>query len=639
MFPKPFQRALSLFHIFMLCISFSFVPFPAQAAAAVTDDEMLDQIQRKAFDYFYNERHPATGLVRDLADNGKGSGMQAAASIAATGFALTVYPVAVSRNWLDYGAARTMTAAVLRFLLEKAETEHGFFYHFMNMETGAKTRNSELSPIDTALFLAGALFAAEYYEDPEIRGLVSKIYDRVDWPWMLHGGKTFAMAWTPDGGFYKNRWDSYNESMIMYLEAVGSKTHPIPAESWKAIARPVGSYGNHRVIAMPPLFTHQYSHIWVDFKDKNDGFADYFKNSVEATLANRQFCIDESANFKTYGPGSWGLTASDGPGGYQAYGAPPGPAKHDGTVAPTACGSSIVFTPKESLACLRNFYENKKELWGRYGFSDAFNEDRNWVSPYVLAIDQGPLMLMIENYRTGMIWKTMQKSAPIQAAMKAVGFREGTKDLPWPDPPVHEAVHLQGLDINAMLSDWPSGKPIVLDESHREMGDFREGRVPETEVRFGWSPSALLFYAKVSDKDIVARKTGKNIWMDDLIELYIDPKGDGLDWGSEKDFQIGFRPEPETGNVLTWSWFGDRGDPQAESVVIAKSFTDASGYLIEGAVSWEYLGIHPKPGMEVRLSVAVHDVNRDRSGGKLHWFFRNEEKNKHYVLGKVVLKE
>ena len=350
-----------MFHFLKFCapaVAFLLIPTLLFAAPEkISDDELLDLIQRQSLDFFLMESNPKNGLVRDRANNFSRSAGQSPASIASVGFALTAFAVGVERDWLDINTARERTYQTLQFFLNQAPHEHGFFYHFMNMTTGKNTRQSELSPIDTTLFLAGALFAAEYYEDTAIRDLAMKIYERVDWKWMLHNGETFAMAWSPSMGFSRHRWDAYCESMIMYLLAIASPTHPIPAASWKAINRPAGSYGDYRLIQMPPLFTHQYSHIWIDFRDKNDGFADYFKNSVNATLANRQFAIDQSKQFKTYGPDSWGITASDGPNGYKAYGAPPGWAEHDGTVAPTACGGSIVFTPKESMACLRHFYE------------------------------------------------------------------------------------------------------------------------------------------------------------------------------------------------------------------------------------------------------------------------------------------
>ncbi len=627
---------------FIFCLTFLTVPLSASVQTApASEEEFLDLIQRKSFDYFVEERNPANGLVRDRANNFQKGATASPSSIAAVGFALTAYPVGVSRNWIDYGTARDMTLTTLRFFWERAPQEHGFFYHFMDMQTGQRIKNSELSPIDTALFLAGALFAAEYYEDPDIRELVQKIYARIDWQWMLHGGKTFSMSWSPETGFQNQRWDHYNESMILYLQAMGAPAYAIPASSWKEIARPAGSYGGYRLIKMGPLFTHQYSHIWVDFRQKHDGFADYFKNSIDATLANRTFCIDQSSKFKSYTPETWGLTASDGPGGYKAYGSLPGHAVHDGTIAPTACGSSIVFTPEESLACLRKIYETVDGIWGKYGFADAYNLDKQWISRDVIGIDQGPLLLMIENYRTQMIWKTMSKNNSIQQAMKLAGFQEGTMELPWPDPPEHEAVFLpRGLDLNGSLSDWPSGAaPIVLNEAHKEMGDFKNPADLGAEIRFGWNKEALFFYAKVADESLVARKAGRNIWLDDLVEIYIDPQGDGLTWGSAKDVQLGFRPDKDSTKVSTWSWFGDEKDPQQESMIYAQHFEDAAGYIIEGAIRWEFLGVKAEADHVINISAAVHDADNDNSGGKFHWFFRNEDDEKRYVLGRILLKK
>ncbi len=630
------KRGISLAFILSLCISLSLV-LPASAKESLSDEELLDLIQRKSFEYFVFERNPATGLVRDRASN-ISQGSNAPASIAAVGYALTAYPVGVSRNWIDYGTAKNMTLVTLRFFLNEAPQEHGFFYHFMDMESGRRASSSELSPIDTALFLAGALFAAEYYDDPEIRDLARKIYERVDWPWMLHGGKTFAMAWSPEAGFERGRWDTYNESMIMYLLAIGSPTHPVPADSWHAILRPKGSYGGYRMIQHPPLFTHQYSHIWVDFRNKHDDYADYFRNSIEATLANRAFCIDQSARFKSYGENSWGLTASDGPGGYRAYGAPPGWSLHDGTLAPTGCIGSIVFTPQESIACARNFYENVDKVWGRYGFADAFNLDKKWMDTEVIAIDQGTILLMIENYRTEMIWNVMSKNQPLQQAMKDAGFKSGQMEISWPEPPEYEAAPLaSGIHVDGFLKDWPHGKSLKLDLSSRESGNFDGDKDLGAEIRLAWDKQALYFYVKVTDDSLVAKRTGKNIWQDDIVEFYVDPDSNGLFWEREEDFQIGFRPVPGASEITAWSWFGRNHDPVEQGMAAAAGFTDGGGYLIEGAILWEYLGIKPEQGKTLGFSVAVHDADQDRSQGKLHWFFRNEDQERRFVLGKVKL--
>ena len=627
---------------YVLCtLIFSF-PLAAEEPSA-SHDAFLEEVQEKAFRFFEEQHNPHNGLVRDSAPNRSGVTSNAPASIAGVGFALTVYPVAVERGWMSRPVAQELTVRTLEFFLRDAEQHKGFFYHFLNFETGERVNRSELSPIDTALFLAGALFAAEYYDDPKIRDLVQKIYERVDFPWMLNKGKTFAMAWSPETGFQRNRWDVFSEGLLLYVLAIGSPTHPVPAETWREIVRPVGSYRGYRLIQLPPLFTHQYPHVWLDLRGQNDGLADYFQNSVNATHANRAFCIDQAAKFAGYGPNLWGLSASEGPSGYRAYGAPPGwTVLHDGTVAPTACGSSIVFTPEESIACLENirtYYSDA--MWGPYGFSDAMNVGKGWFSDKVLAIDQGPLLLMIENYRTGLIWKFMSQSVPVQAALGKIGFRKGLFPLPWPEPPVYRAPYVsRGLRVDGFLKDWPPGTAIVMNsKEHKDSGDFEGPEDLGAEVRFAWDSDYLYFVAKVTDDDGVAKRTGKSIWRDDLFEIYVDPEGDGLFWNNLGDYQLGFRPGFEEQELAVWSWFQGGEDPQEKRKVLAKGYTDDKGYIIEGAIRWDFLGVTPEPGQEIRLSPAVHDVDRKGGEGKLVWFFRNEEKYQRFVLGKVILEK
>ena len=636
--------AMRFFRIFSLCtVCYVLCAGPCGFAAPANpaDDALLDEIQEASFRFFEREVSLHNGLVRDSALNKEQGGSDAPASIAGTGFALTAYPVAVERGWMSRAKAYALTVRTLEFFLEKAPQQKGFFYHFLNFETGERVNHSELSPIDTALFLAGALFAAEYYDDAKIRDLVEKIYERVDFPWMMNRGRFLALSWTPEAGFSKSRWDHFDESLLLYVLAIGSPTHPIPAETWRALARPVGSYRDYRVIQMPPLFTHQYPHVWLDLRGQNDGQADYFQNSVNATRANRAFCIDQASKFAGYGPNFWGLTASEGPSGYRAYGAPPGwTVSHDGTVAPTACGSSIVFTPEESIACLRNFREKYGDsMWGRYGFSDAMNPGKHWFSDKVLVIDQGPLLLMIENYRSGLVWKTMGRSVPVQKAFEKIGFRKGTLALPWPDPPESQAPYVpQGIQIDGLLGDWPQGRPIVLTpEANREFGSFEGLEDFKGEIRFAWNQEYLYFAVKVNDKEIVAKRNGKNIWRDDLFELFVDPEGDGLYWGDFRDHQLGFRPAQKDVGLGVWSWFQFGEDPSVGGKVLAKSYADEKGYILEGAIRWDFLGISPKDGEVVRLTPGIHEVSKKGGEAKLMWFFRNEEKFQRFVLGKVLL--
>ncbi|HNX68141.1 MAG TPA: glucoamylase family protein [Candidatus Omnitrophota bacterium] len=604
-------------------------------------DEFLNTVQERAFRFFEQEVNLHNGLLHDSSPNCEGAAGNTAASIAGVGFALSAYPVAVERGWMSRAKAIALTERTLRFFLNEAPQEKGFFYHFLNVETGERANHSELSPIDTALFLAGALFAAEYFDDPKLRELAGAIYGRVDFPWMMNGGKTLALAWSPETGFSRQRWERFDESLLLYVLAIGSPAHPIPAESWREIQRPVGSYRDIRLIQMPPLFTHQYPHIWLDLRGKNDGLADYFQNSVNATLANRAFCIDQASQVAGYGPDVWGLSASEGPGGYRAYGAPPGwSVIHDGTVAPTACGSSIVFTPEESIACLEHIYAKYKgEMWGPYGFSDAMNPGKRWFSQNVLAIDQGPLLLMIENYRSGLLWKVMNRYEPVQKALAKIGFRPGTIALPWPDPPVYHAPFVpQGIRPDGFLKDWPRTQVIVLDpKDHKEFGDFKGPEDLGASVRFAWDREYLYFVAKVADNEVVAKRSGKSIWRDDMFELFVDPEGDGFFWNDPRDFQLGFRPGKDDQEIASWSWFQGGEDPSQNKKTVAKSYSDEKGYIIEGAIRWDLLGIVPAAGVTVRASPAVHDIDKRGIDGKLVWFFRNEEKFQRYVLGRIML--
>jgi len=271
--------------LFCFCVS----PLSAQEPSSSEHDAFLNEVQEASFRYFAEQHNPYNGLVRDSATNRPNAAGSSPASIAGVGLALTAYPVAVERGWMSRATAQALTVRTLEYFLNQAPQHKGFFYHFLNFETGARVNHSELSPIDTALFLSGALFAAEYYDDTKIRDLARQIYERIDFPWMLNGGKTFAMAWAPETGFNRARWDVFSEGLLLYVLAIGSPTHPIPVESWREILRPAGSYRDYRLIQMPPLFTHQYPHIWLDLRGQNDGLADYFENSVNATRANRAF--------------------------------------------------------------------------------------------------------------------------------------------------------------------------------------------------------------------------------------------------------------------------------------------------------------------------------------------------------------
>jgi hypothetical protein len=424
----------------------------ASVAAATPVDAVLDSVQYRAFRFFWYEANAANGLIRDRSQTGS------PASIAAVGFGLSAICTGIDHGWVTRadGQARVLTTLNTFWNGPQGTATSGtmgykgLFYHFLEMGTGYRTWTSELSTIDTALLLAGILDCKQYFNtadpgDVQIRTLADQIYQRVDWTFVQnaspvgikHGWKPESGGFFIDGGAY---WVGYNEMMIMYILAMGSPTHPLPAAGWNTYVTGYTwqtLYGQ-TYVPYGALFTHQYSHCWIDFRNKRDGFmqfkeSDYFENSRKATLAQQAYCI-ANPGLKPYAgrpdPAGysatvWGLTAGDGPGfTYAAHGAP-GPGTYDdGTIGPTAVVGSLPFAPEICLPTIQNFYDNYPALWGTYGFRDGFNLATNpdWYGPDFLGIDQGPIVLMIENYRTGAIWNRFMQNADVQAGMTAAGF-------------------------------------------------------------------------------------------------------------------------------------------------------------------------------------------------------------------------
>lgn len=398
---------------------------PAPAQLPEDSVILLKDLAQAAFDYFWFEAHPATGLVKDRAGNTRGDDYTVA-SLAATGFGLAVLPIGVEHGWITRAQAEQRAVITQKFVHEKLHHERGWLYHFVDWKTGSRVWKCEISTIDTALFLAGALLAGEYFGG-EVKSLANALYHRVDFQWMLTDGgarpdeKLLCHGWKPETGFLKARWDNYSEHLLLNLLAIGSPTHPIPASCWEAWERNTGEYAGFKTFKCGPLFTYQYSQAFIDFRGRRDrkNF-DYFASAVEATKANRQFCLDQSATFKTYGPNVWGLSACDRPGGgYEAYGAPPGRVVHDGTIAPWATVAAIAFTPEPALDAI-NFMHRKfrPRLWGRYGFSNGFNLDKDWFADDVIGIDLGAAILLIENHLTDKPWQWFMRTPEVQTAMK-----------------------------------------------------------------------------------------------------------------------------------------------------------------------------------------------------------------------------
>ncbi len=415
---------------------------PAVPAVFRTDDEFLDLVMATAFDYFWREANPANGLVKDR------STTHSFCSIAATGFGLTALSIGVDHGWIDRKQAAERVLTTLRTFWRGAQGgersgvigHRGWFYHFLDMQQTTRYRQVELSSIDTALFLAGALDAGEYFgradaTESEIRWLAKALLERVDWRWMTDGQDTLTMGWHPETGFIRSRWVGYNEAMVLYILAMGAPQGGLGAEAWEGWTRGYrwATHHGHSYVEFAPLFGHQYSHCWIDFRGLADAYLrgrglDYFENSRRATLANRAYATANPKGWRGYGTDCWGLTACDGPGfapyhGYMARGAPPAE-NDDGTIAPTAAGSSIPFAPAECIAALRYMYDTYREqLWTPFGFRDAFNVTAGWWDPDVLGIDQGPMLIMIENHRTGRVWKRFMQNEVIQRGLQRAGIR------------------------------------------------------------------------------------------------------------------------------------------------------------------------------------------------------------------------
>lgn len=419
--------------------------------------DTLHRLQRDGYAYFPDHTDPASGLVLDS------TRPDAPASIAVVGFALGSYPVAVERGWSSRRQAAATTRATLEFFHGAPHGPHpmatghrGFYYHFLDPATGERHGRCELSTIDTTLLLAGALAAASYFDRPDpdearIRVLAEELVARPDWNWARDGGATVTHGWRPESGFLPHRWRGYDEALLLYLLGLGSPSHPLPAESygaWTSGYRWRRVYGRELLYA-GPLFIHQYSHVWVDFRGIRDAFMrgrgiDYFENSRRATLLHRDYAIRNPEGFAAYCRCCWGLTASDGPGpavrrlggrevrfhDYLARGAPFGP--DDGTVAPWAAVASLPFAPEEVLETMDHFHGLGLGTSCPYGFEATFNatypvdgEEGVWVSPWNYGLNQGPLVLMIENHRTGLLWELLRDSSLLRRGLRRAGFRGG----------------------------------------------------------------------------------------------------------------------------------------------------------------------------------------------------------------------
>jgi hypothetical protein len=401
-----------------------------RAAPAKDDDAFLEDLSRRTFMFFWEQADPQTGIVRDRSrtDGTPSPNANEIGSIASVGFSLSGMCIAAERGWLPRDQVLERTRATLRFFAERMPQEHGWYYHFVNLRTGARAWQSELSSIDTALLLGGVLTARRCFAgDPDVVRFADAIYRRVDFSWMLAGDPAIlSHGWKPESGFLKGKWDHYCELMILYLLGIGSPTHPIPAASWRAWSRPMMEFEEYRYVsAADPLFVHQYSHAWIDFRDRRERDAphvDWFGNSVTATRAHKAFCLSLAKEFPGYTVTIWGITASDSRKGYVAWGGPPRHKDIDGTVVPAAAGGSLMFAPEITIPALQEMKRRFGDrIYGRYGFTDAFHPIDGWVNPDVIGIDLGITLLSAENLRTGRVWTWFMMNPEIPLALERAG--------------------------------------------------------------------------------------------------------------------------------------------------------------------------------------------------------------------------
>lgn len=398
----------------------------AQTQVSGTRLQLLEDLEQRACLFFYEQAHPATGLVLDRV-RVDGRDDRRVASIAATGFGLSALCIADQRGYLGRGIAEERAERTLEFFARKVTQKKGFYYHFLDCVTGERAFGSELSSIDTAWLLCGVLHARQHFAKPRIRRMANEILGRVDWRWMCAGGPTLCHGWTPEKGFLPYRWDQYSELLAMYLLAMGSNTYGLPASSWDAWQRParVAEPDGMFIESPASLFVHQYSHAWFDFRNREDGWTDYFLNSRIATLRHREFCVSLKPRFPWFGDDMWGISASDSRYGYIDWGGPHtmSNAKIDGTLVPCASGGSIVFLPEECGLVLETMIARYgSNVWTRYGFVDAFHPQAGWYGPDVVGIDLGIMLLMAENYRTQSVWTAMTSAPEVARGFQEAGF-------------------------------------------------------------------------------------------------------------------------------------------------------------------------------------------------------------------------
>lgn len=503
----------------------------------------LDTLQYRSFLYFIHEMNPENGLVKDRSTD------WSPASIAATGFAIPIWAIGVERDWITREKAVELTLTTLRFFWNSEQSDtpgatgyKGFYYHFLDLQSGKRTWESELSTVDTGWLLAGMIFARQYYKqdnapESEIRSLVDSLISRLQWDWTTLQNKdkfyqSMSLGWKPESGFIPVGWVGFNEALSLYILAAGSGYQGVQTayQRWLSFYDWRNPYPGIELLSFPPMFGHHYSHMFIDLRNLPDPYMfekglDYFQNGQRVVEAQRRYAIDNPLKWIGYDSLTWGLTACDGPGAkynsgnrkfqdYSARGTSGDWTENDdGTIAPTAAAASIVYNPNSVIPTLLNIYKKygQKGLWGKYGFKDSFNPTANWIAADYLGIDQGPIVLMLENWRNGFVWKYMMKDPVVQKGLSVLGFQK-TAEYPFEediqefekkdktDPPPQDAVlFIGGSGIRMWKSLQKDMAPLKV--INRGFGGSQAEHVLHffDRVVEPYKPKAILFYEGEND--------------------------------------------------------------------------------------------------------------------------------------------
>lgn len=617
----------------------------APNASGSSQAAVLDRIQRAALDYFLEQYDPQSYLVYNSTEP------HAPASITALGAALSAIPVGIERNWLTRTEGYRQALGILK-AAARLEHVNGFYYHFFDARTGKRVWNSEVSCIDSAIFFAGAMVAAGYFPGTEVEQRANQLINRAVWAWWLNKEETLAWGWKPEAGFVDGRMQ-FSESILAYLLALGSSTHPLSPKIWHALRRPLAKATptSAEMIYTPDgsLFAYLLPHLWFDLREQHDAYADYWTNAAEAIRANLQFCAQQRKQFKTYGQGLWGLSAAIGPDGYKAYGAPPAQRfVHDGTVAPYVVAASYLWSPDKALLTYQRMEQLYPKLWTRYGLGDALNADRKFICPHTIALDQVMALGLIENARSGLLWRLFMQHPVAKRALAAAGFEVGSLQAPRrpagtpgnPEAQLRVPMMDRAVTVDGDLQEWIMREAFELTPANGrnvEYGFFRNAQDASLLVYAGWTSEMLYFAGIVTDDQWVAHQRGTDIHQDDCLEFFWDLDGEGFRFdGNPHDVQVGLAmPLAEGQPPQVWLWGAfQRAAPEVQAATVQRG----QRLFFEVAIPRTLL-LGVVPGTAVRSSIAYHDRDAEEQTSKLHWSIDTTSVPGRILFGQMRLEE